>query len=75
MIRKLNALVQAWYPEPTADEVAAKALKEARVNLLEAQAAVEADKARQADNIAKLAMYEERVKRLTNRKPDGGPYG
>lgn len=70
MIRQINALVQKWWPEATADELAAKALQEARVNLLTAQAAVEADKAAQAHNLANLAMYEERVKRLTRRKPD-----
>ena len=62
MIRWINNLYQRFYPEPTADEIAAKNLQAARSDLLEMQAKVEEDVAKQAQNLAYLALYEARVK-------------
>ncbi len=71
MIKKINALYQAIYPKETADDIAQAALQEARIELLAMQARVEESKLAVASNMAKLAMYQERVARLESRTMDG----
>lgn len=71
MIRKINDLIQAWYPQQTADEIAQTELREARIELLAMQTKVEESKLAVASNQARLDMYVDRVARLENRTMDG----
>lgn len=71
MIRKINDLIQAWYPQQTADEIAQTELREARIELLATQTKVEESKLAVASNQARLNMYVDRVARLESRTMDG----
>lgn len=73
LMKKLKALANYWWPEPAADDIAADELRGAQVELLAMHAKLEEAKLTVEQSAARLAMYEERVKRLAARPKDTVP--